>query len=193
MSALTQQSLSLPTPVDHSSPFLICDGREEIGWRTVGWPKHQQETCILVPFGDNQLIAVSLFNVGLSSTKISSRENLDPLYPILANIIARHFELLQKEQNHGQSLASNSTFTENRIISCEEVTIFFESSYQITITPREAEIFSYLLQGDTMSAVSDKLCISVYTARTHRRNVYRKIGHGRLLELISQFHVRSNV
>lgn len=189
MSELVQQSLSLPTPVNESLPHLIVDPDEEIGWRTVGWPKHQQETCMLVPLHDQRLIAVSLFNVELERTDPFLSDQLKIFYPTLAAAIARHFELMTVENAR---LAAPPIATDTHTLagtSCvPDVHDFFSNRFNVSITEREGTVFTQLLRGDTIAAIADDLCISVYTARTHRRNVYRKIGHGRLLELINQFH-----
>lgn len=184
MADLTRKSLSLPTPVDYDLPHLIVDKDEEIGWRTVGWPEYQQETCILTPLTNGELIAVSLFTIGMSAVGTSNLGKLEPIFPIIENSIARHYDVLEYISNKFSFKHADV----NKTISQEEVKAFFSHQFSVLVTPREAEIFSQLLQGNTLSAIAEALCISVYTASTHRRNVYRKIGHGRLLELINQFH-----
>jgi DNA-binding NarL/FixJ family response regulator len=55
------------------------------------------------------------------------------------------------------------------------------------LTPREAEIFGYLLQGRSLPYISEKLFISNGTVRTHVRNIYKKLKvHSRqeLIDLI---------
>lgn len=185
MADLARQSQSLPEPINYDLPHLIKDNSEEIGWRTEGWPEYQQETCILSPLTTGELIAVSLFNFGLKTSELSSREMLNEVFPIVSSAISRHFVLLDSQIEINPT---PSAMPDINVISDTAVRSFFESIFEVTITPREVEIFTSLLQGDTLAAIADSLGISLYTARTHRRNVYRKIGHGHLLELINQFH-----
>jgi DNA-binding CsgD family transcriptional regulator len=44
------------------------------------------------------------------------------------------------------------------------------------LTDRENEIFRLIGEGLSMTAIADKLSISVLTARTHRRNIISKLG-----------------
>ena len=166
------------------------DDKEEIGWRTTGWPKYLQETCILVPIDDARLVAVSLFNFGLKTREPSRQEPLDTIYPILSSVTSKHFQLcsLISKDGHSPQIAAETNPDSARAINSQDVTCFCESRFDASITAREADIFAPLLQGNSLAAIAETLCISVYTARTHRRNVYRKIGHGRLPELINQFH-----
>ena len=60
-------------------------------------------------------------------------------------------------------------------------------SQRFKLSPREEEILSYLSRGYNPVYISKTLFISVSTARSHVRNIYRKIGigsHEELLELI---------
>ncbi len=190
MRELVCQSHALPEPLNLSSPHMIVDDNEEIGWRTIGWPEYQQETCILIPIDDSQLIAVSLFNFGLTAAEPTDNDQLKSIYPAVSSAILRHFQL-QPKITKANKAHPNSTNTDQDIettIRKKDIARFLEANFGVSITARETEIFTPLLQGKTLSAIADKLGISINTARTHRRNVYRKIGHGRLLELINQFH-----
>lgn len=44
------------------------------------------------------------------------------------------------------------------------------------LTDRESEIFRLIGEGMSMTAIADRLSISVLTARTHRRNIISKLG-----------------
>lgn len=47
---------------------------------------------------------------------------------------------------------------------------------QFKLSPREAEVFSYLVKGRNAKHVAEKLFISESTAKTHISNIYRKLG-----------------
>jgi DNA-binding NarL/FixJ family response regulator len=44
------------------------------------------------------------------------------------------------------------------------------------LTAREAEVLDLLRQGRSNGEIAAALCVGVETVRTHRRNVYRKLG-----------------
>ena len=46
------------------------------------------------------------------------------------------------------------------------------------LTQREVEVLRLLAKGATRSEVSDRLCISSETAKTHARHIYQKLGVG---------------
>lgn len=53
-----------------------------------------------------------------------------------------------------------------------------------TLTQREREILSLIAEGDTNKTISEKLCISHQTVKTHRKNICRKLETGKLIELV---------
>lgn len=46
---------------------------------------------------------------------------------------------------------------------------------QETLSQREKEIITCVVKGMTNKAIADKLCISIHTVITHRRNIARKL------------------
>ncbi len=67
---------------------------------------------------------------------------------------------------------------------CEAVAAAFE------LTPREAEVLVLLGRGHTSAFVAERLVISESTARSHRKNIYRKLEVGsreQLFELLDRF------
>lgn len=44
------------------------------------------------------------------------------------------------------------------------------------LTPREADVLELLRQGRSNAEIANALTVSVETVRTHRRNIYRKLG-----------------
>ncbi|WP_372788312.1 DNA-binding response regulator [Paraconexibacter sp.] len=53
------------------------------------------------------------------------------------------------------------------------------------LTPREADVFGHLQQGRSNAEIALALHVSVETVRTHRRNIYRKLGVRTRRELAS--------
>jgi DNA-binding NarL/FixJ family response regulator len=44
------------------------------------------------------------------------------------------------------------------------------------LTPREADVLEHLRQGRSNAEIALALHVSIETVRTHRRNIYRKLG-----------------
>lgn len=177
-------------------PHLVADPNEEIGWRTMGWPRHQQETCLLVPIGDDDLLAISLYNAGAARAGIQSDRRLIHAWPLLGAIIVRHCDTdagrRWRTPEHGYESADLERASASRLAP-ERVSRFFHEAFDIDLTARERDVFSHLLQGETLPGTAQALGVSLHTARTHRRNVYRRLGRGRLPELINDFHRYSAV
>lgn len=52
------------------------------------------------------------------------------------------------------------------------------------ISKREKEVIKGLISGKTAEQISDDLCISYETVKSHRKNIYLKLGVNSLLELV---------
>jgi DNA-binding NarL/FixJ family response regulator len=52
----------------------------------------------------------------------------------------------------------------------------FNESGPELLTPREADVLEQLRDGRSNAEIAVALCVSVETVRTHRRNIYRKLG-----------------
>jgi DNA-binding CsgD family transcriptional regulator len=68
----------------------------------------------------------------------------------------------------------------------EERFVFFNKNfykYQ-SLTKRECEILSLIASGDSNKTISDKLCVSFHTVKTHRKNICRKLETGKLTDLL---------
>lgn len=53
-----------------------------------------------------------------------------------------------------------------------------------SLTKREFEVFRYLVNGDTMNDIADKLHISPKTGYAFRGNVFKKLGVSTIVELV---------
>lgn len=61
---------------------------------------------------------------------------------------------------------------------------------QKVLTPRELEIYQLLLNRLPSKIIANKLCLSVSTVRTHRKNIYKKLNVNGLDGLISKFNFK---
>ncbi|QDK81579.1 response regulator transcription factor [Spirosoma sp. KCTC 42546] len=59
---------------------------------------------------------------------------------------------------------------------------------QFSLTPRETELISLMRQGLSTPEMADRLFLSEETIKTHRKNIYFKLGISKLSELIQFAH-----
>jgi DNA-binding CsgD family transcriptional regulator len=64
--------------------------------------------------------------------------------------------------------------------------IYLRSKLKIydTITKREKEIIKLIVSGKTSFEIAKILCVSQLTIKTHRQNIYRKLGFSNIMELV---------
>ena len=55
------------------------------------------------------------------------------------------------------------------------------------LTPREAEVCRYLVQGRSLPFIAEQLYVTAGTVKTHAIHIYRKAGVASKQELISLF------
>ena len=53
-----------------------------------------------------------------------------------------------------------------------------------SLSQREIEVIEYIAQGLTAAEVADKMCLSVHTISTHRKNIFKKLGVNSTTELV---------
>jgi DNA-binding NarL/FixJ family response regulator len=61
-----------------------------------------------------------------------------------------------------------------------------------SLTKKELEIIELIAQGISYKEIADKLFISLHTAHTHRKNIFKKTGVKKSSELI-RFALRNNI
>ncbi|MDB4655945.1 response regulator transcription factor [Flavobacteriales bacterium] len=53
-----------------------------------------------------------------------------------------------------------------------------------SLSAREIEVVEYIAQGLTAAQVADKMCLSVHTINTHRKNIFKKLKVNSTTELV---------
>ena len=53
-----------------------------------------------------------------------------------------------------------------------------------TLSKREVEVVEFLAQGLTAGDVAEKMCLSVHTVNTHRKNIFKKLNVNSTTELV---------
>ncbi len=180
---------SLPPADVRKFARLLHDASADSGHRLIGWPDHVQETFIIVPIGATNVASISLYNAGLESEEIVDPAPLRVVFPALSKLVERHFETIAWSQHSWLDIAGFDP-SKRELVKSEndQVRLFFSEQLAATLTDRETELFKRLLSGMSATAAAEDMGISLHTAKTHRRNVYRRIGHRRISELIGQYH-----
>lgn len=140
---------------------IVWAPEEELGYRTVGWPRRQEEIALHIPFG------AAIVEIGLyrdrrrSSAPALLLNSLGAMGRPVAAAFERHARL-----GHLPEWASPSGI----------------------LTPRETEVHDLLLLGCSTEAIALRLSISRHTVKDHRKAIFRKLGTSSLAELFSRAH-----
>ena len=59
----------------------------------------------------------------------------------------------------------------------------------LSLTKREKEILGLIAAGDANKIIADKLCISYWTVRTHRRNILKKLDADCIQDLVKLAYI----
>lgn len=101
--------------------------------------------------------------------------------------------LLSKECSEGEILdavketSKGNKFYCNRIldvVSASTKEDAGEDCSPTVLSQREIEVVEYIAQGLTAAQVADKMCLSVHTINTHRKNIFKKLGVNSTTELV---------
>ncbi len=188
MHDLSKQAKHIKTHGWDKIEFLIKDDTELQGFRTKGWPSHLRELCIIIEIDEMQACCISLYKSGLYTgfdyMEHESSIAIKTVMPSLSALMKAYFSAPPGRKYLEQDIEAGIKITgmDTKILS-----EFFVQFYQINLTKRELDIFVRLLDGHSLVAIADELCISLHTAKTHRRNVYRKAGEGNITKLIGQY------
>lgn len=152
-------------------PEVILEQREEIGFRTQGWPANLQELALTVDLPNGEMGEISLARPsefgGFSAPMVA---RLQSFYPLFATAF-RHLWA-------GKSGTAASEI--NRRAPLEDFAVG-------VLSPREAEIVQLVLKGHSSLSISLKLNIALPTVKTHRKNAYAKLGISTQQQLLHAF------
>ncbi len=145
--------------------------KEEIGFRTRGWPENLQELALTVDLPNGMMGELSLArpaNLGGFKPQLVAR--LQPFYPLFV-IAFRQLWLRHPD---------NTAIVTKRRAPLDE----FANDF---LSPREAEIVQLILKGHSSLSISIMLSIALPTVKTHRRNAYTKLGISSQQQLLHAF------
>ena len=147
---------------------------EEIGYVTENWPAGMEELVLAIDLPEDRLGEVSL-------ARAVSRGGFDDrAIAVLRSqiaLIGSVFRLYWR-----QSLAQ--TPAPSPVASVEDMLDRFGRR---RLSPREREVAQLILKGHSGQSIGARLGISETTVKTHRQNLYAKLGIGSQFELFSEF------
>jgi DNA-binding CsgD family transcriptional regulator len=153
---------------------MCATASEEIGYLTDGWPAGCEELCIAMELPGGECAELTLSRKasqgGFADEDIAS---LSPVIPFLAAAVRRYWR-------HARLMhVSNTRDTGND----DAVRAFGRNP----LSPRERELAHLLLRGHSTASVGLRLGISTTTVKTHRKNLYSKLGIATQAEFFSLF------
>ena len=158
-----------------SRKYRICPtASEEIGYLTEGWPAGCEELCIAMelPSGECAELALSrkASQGGFADEDITS---LSPVIPFLAAAVRRYWR-------HARLMHVSNT----PVAGTDDT---MQAIGRNLLSPRERELAHLLLRGHSTASVGLRLGISTTTVKTHRKNLYSKLGIATQAEFFSLF------
>jgi DNA-binding CsgD family transcriptional regulator len=145
---------------------------EEIGYLTEGWPAGRQELCIALEMPLRECAQITLVRKksdGAFST--DDIAHITPVIPFLSAAFRRYWCQIRK----------------TRIPSTDQADLDIDTNFPgaSLLSPREREVARLQLRGHSALSISLQLNISPTTVKTHRKNLYAKLGIATQFELFS--------
>jgi len=160
---------------EHFKNFKIKHARhEEIGYITDGWPRGMEEIFLAVALPDNRLGEICLLRTASSGGFSEDGINrLRLVEPMLGATFRHHWESRHRDEG-----------PEEAALSIDEL---FENFGSSLLSPREREVAELILKGHSGHSIGEHLGISITTVKSHRQNLYGKLGIATQFELFSLF------
>lgn len=157
----------------HTNLNAVVIEDEELGYRTPGWPEGQEELLALVRLAHGEMLELSLTrsrSVGFSD---ACADRLRALLPVVERLLALHMAKVRTEvPGIGQ------------VPVLDQLIGAFGKG---ALTNREQEVAQLVLKGHSSEAIALSLGVSLPTVKTHRQNLYAKLGISTQQELFNLF------
>ncbi|HEX4153879.1 MAG TPA: helix-turn-helix transcriptional regulator [Steroidobacteraceae bacterium] len=155
--------------------YRICPtSSEEIGYLTDGWPAGREELCIAMELPNGECAELTLSRKasqgGFADEDV---ESLSPVIPFLASAVRRYWR-------HARLMHLSTTPD----TGADDALRAFGRNL---LSPRERELAQLLLRGHSSASIGLRLGISTTTVKTHRKNLYSKLGIATQSEFFSLF------
>ena len=147
---------------------------EEIGYVTDSWPAGMEELVLAIELQDDKLGEISL------SRAVAQGGFSDAAIAILRSQITVIGAIFRQFWQHSEAGAQNSA-------PAPLVDDMLDRFGEDCLSPREREVAQLILKGHSGISISSHLGISQTTVKSHRQNLYTKLGIASQFELFSQF------
>ncbi|WP_298851994.1 LuxR C-terminal-related transcriptional regulator [uncultured Ruegeria sp.] len=156
-----------------STDFEIrIEDSESIGYRTPGWPKNMTEFIVLINLPNGTAIDFTFLTEMDGTLHKDHEKRLQDCFPILDAVMNKQFEICPQSFEHHARPGQEERFQD------------FGGD---ALTDREREVVQLILVGHNSNSIALKLCVSLSTVKTHRRNIYSKLQISSQAELFSLF------
>lgn len=148
---------------------------EEIGYLTEDWPQGMQELMFALSLGGGALAEITLSrphdDPGFSD---GETVQLSAVVPLVGALFRRYWAEFG-------TTGSRTPPPDSRVDDA------FADFGKSVLTDREREVAQLILRGHSSESIGFNLGISLGTVKTHRKNVYAKLGISSQSELLSLF------
>jgi len=153
---------------------VTLSATEELGYLTHDWPQGMEEINLVVELPGRELAEISLMRPvragGFDDADLCA---LGEIAPLIGAVYRRYWASARSRIAH-QSTDS----------AIEDA---FERFGGDNLSPREREVAQLILRGHSGISIGTHLGISATTVKTHRKNLYGKLGIATHFELFSLF------
>lgn len=157
-----------------ANPQARRTSAEEVGYLTDGWPAGREELCIALELPDGECAEISLSQASAKGGfPLDAVARMAPVIPFFEAAF-RHY---WRHARPAHTTHSQDTTTDDA----------FQAFGGKLLSPRERQLAQLLLRGHSTISVALQLGISPTTVKTHRKNLYAKLGIGTQFELFSRF------
>ncbi len=147
---------------------------EEIGHITDDWPRGMEEAVIAMALPDGEMGEISLLkSARLGGFSEEDLEVLEAIHPTLSAAFGRYWARARVGTTH----ATADTAIDDA----------FARFGGEVLSPRQREVAQLVLRGHSTCSIGSHLGISVTTVKTHRKNLYGRLGIATQFELFSMF------
>jgi DNA-binding CsgD family transcriptional regulator len=146
---------------------------EELGYRTDGWPEGMEELILAIDLPGGEMGEISLSRIrAAGGYDDASIARLRAVHPLTAAVFRRLWAGLSRSAPRAQA---------------RDLDNVFEDFGRGTLTPREREVAILILKGHSSESIGHHLGIATATVKTHRKQLYSKLGLSTQQELFATF------
>lgn len=142
---------------DSANTHIVLEEQEELGFRTVGWPRRMEEVGLYIDAWGGVVELGFYRERGRCSVSARKLRALEDMSAPVAAAFDKHASLKTRPM---PAVAS-------------------------VLSPREQEICALLMTGCSSQAIALRLDISRHTVKDHRKAIFRKLRVGSLAELFA--------